>query len=154
MLKWRKYIKKKNIFLDFLCFSLFLNFFENISKTWVKNWVATYVMMATCQSSRVTTLCVFDPAIWLFVMIMLLLLNLTVLIDSVDNLGFANIFPVTLEGELESQPWRMYLNCCYPIFDPCSLCIFKNFPKIDKNKENPKNMFLIYFRHFSIFNVV
>jgi len=33
-----------------------------------------------------------------------------VLIDSVDNLGFANMFPVTLEGELEFQPWRMYPN--------------------------------------------
>ena len=31
----------KIYFLDFLCFSLFLEFFENISKTWVKNWVAT-----------------------------------------------------------------------------------------------------------------
>nr|TKS15458.1 hypothetical protein D5086_0000034950 [Populus alba] len=36
--------------------------------------------------------------------------NLSILENSVDNLGFANIFPVTLEGELESQPWRMYLN--------------------------------------------
>ena len=33
--------------------------------------------------------------------------------------------------------------------------IFSKNPKIEKNKENPKKyVFLIYFRHFSIFNVV
>ena len=35
---------KKHIFLDFLCFFSFFGFFENISKTWVKNWVATKVL--------------------------------------------------------------------------------------------------------------
>ena len=34
-------ILKKTYIFNFLCFSLFLDFFENISKTWVKNWVAT-----------------------------------------------------------------------------------------------------------------
>jgi len=59
--------------------------------------------METYRSSRVTTLCVFDSAIWLFVMMILLLLSPIILIDSVNNLDFANIFPVTLEGELWVQ---------------------------------------------------
>ena len=31
----------KNIFLDFCCFSLFLDFLKILSKRWVKNWVTT-----------------------------------------------------------------------------------------------------------------
>ena len=40
MLKWRENIKKHMCFEFSLFFSIF-GFFENISKTWVKNWVAT-----------------------------------------------------------------------------------------------------------------
>ena len=39
---------------------------------------------------------------------------------------------------LDFYVWSFYAFCCYPIFDPCFLYIFKKIPKIDKNKENPK----------------
>jgi putative effector of murein hydrolase len=37
-------ILKKHIFLDFHCFSLFLDFSKILSKRWVKNWVTTNVI--------------------------------------------------------------------------------------------------------------
>ena len=52
MLKWREFIK--NIFFwIFFVFSLFLDFFENISKTWVKNWVATDAPSLQCLRSKI-----------------------------------------------------------------------------------------------------
>jgi hypothetical protein len=69
---------------------------------WLK-WLSC-MMMTTYRSSRVTTLYVFDSAIWLSVMMILLLLSPIVLIDLVDSLDFANIFLMTLEGELGFQP--------------------------------------------------
>jgi plasmid replication initiation protein len=38
----------KTYFLDFQCFSLFLNFSENLSKHGSKNWVATRVSADGC----------------------------------------------------------------------------------------------------------
>jgi len=43
------------------------------------------MMKEIYRSSRVTTLCVFDPTIWLCVMMILILLSSIFLIDSVDN---------------------------------------------------------------------
>ena len=51
MLKWQKYINK-HIFLLFIVFLYFLDFFENISKTWVKNWVATLIIRTLKHSHK------------------------------------------------------------------------------------------------------
>jgi hypothetical protein len=42
----------KMYFLDFQCFSLFLNFFMKIYQTWVKNWVATDAPSLQCLRSK------------------------------------------------------------------------------------------------------
>jgi len=51
------------------------------------------VMMETYRSSRVTTLYVFDSAIWLFVMIILVLLSFIILIDLINNLDLPTYSP-------------------------------------------------------------
>jgi hypothetical protein len=90
---------------------IFVLFHQNcIRKNRYKIYSTFCVMMATYRSLRVTTLYVFDPAIWLCVMVILILLSHIVLIDSVDNLDFASIFPVILEGKLGFQLWKMCFN--------------------------------------------
>jgi len=43
-------------------------------------------------------------------MIILSLLIPIILIDLVDSLDSAYLFPMTLEGELGFQPWKMHFN--------------------------------------------
>ena len=43
--KMTKIYKKKTYFFGFSLFFSFFGFFENISKTWVKNWVATIMLV-------------------------------------------------------------------------------------------------------------